>query len=378
MSTSAFDDPLRSAPIPGSYEDRLLEAARLKQHGLLHEALEIAERVLSRILRLPERRRGPASDLSLYLISAAAMIADIKYDLGDIAAAEAIWKQLEQWDTEDPYRWRREPAQRQIARGEVDDGLLEMKRLAEEEPDEISHWLSAGWVAYNAGQLDVVETCLLHAEPLLTEDEEYEDHAKFYFLRHILNLKHGHWRQALDDWYEAVEYREELEEFAERIVRDLLGAEQFDLALELLNAQAVDPLVSIYYRAWIAQLRGDVVRARHLWRELIAGVEADDDASSYVVVKALALCWLRQPVQAATVVLEEAEISGEMSPVMATAAALAFAMLGKPDESRADLTIATRSESGVKLISSIEWYAFDALISDEALKAELRQFFAFD
>ena len=55
----------------------------------------------------------------------------------------------------------------------------------------------------------------------------------FYLLRYRLNAKNGQWREALNDWYSAMELRETLVEYIESHVREFLSAEQYDLALEL-------------------------------------------------------------------------------------------------------------------------------------------------
>lgn len=375
MSTS-FDGPSKSTLIPGSYEDRLLEARWLHERGHLPEALAITERVLSRILRLPEKRRKPGNDLFRHLIASAGMAANIQYDLGDVAAAEALWKQLEQWDTESSSRWRREPAQRQLLRGDVDEALRELIKIAEQEPDGLTNWLEAGWAASHAGQLDVVETCLLQTEPLLHDNAYQEAFTQYYLLRYSLNISRGQWRDALDDWMEAVAFDSELGELTEALVRVLLRADQYDLALELLEDESVKEPVVQYYQALIAQHRGDAIRARHLWRQVLEA--EDDEASNFVGVRAMALCWLGRPLEAAAELLQEATATKELNPTYAGVLALASGMQGRLDAARANLTTATRPDSTITLFTSLEWYDFDTLISDEEIKAELREFFVLD
>ena len=376
MRTSTFDDRDSAAPIPGSYEARLLEARSLRAQGQNQEAIDILERILNRLVRLPEQRRGPGSDLRLYLISSAALIADIKYELGDIAAAKALWKQIEQWDTVFPSRWRREPFQRQILRGEVDEALRELIKIAEEEPDELTNWLAAGWAAFDADQLDVVETCLLQTEPLLHDNGYEEDFAKYYLLRHSLNMSRGQWREALDDWKEAAAFDPELEMWTEMTVRSLLRAEQYDLALELLEDESLEEPVVQYYQAWIAQHHGDTIRARHLWRQVLEA--EDNEIGSFVGLRAMALCWLGRPLEAVAELLDEATTMRELIPPFAGALALASGMQGRLDAARANLTTGTRHDSMVTLFTSLEWYDFDTLISDEEIKAGLREFFDLD
>ena len=372
---SNADQPVSSLekPIPGSYEDRLLEARRLKNRGDTDEALEILDRISGRIQRLPVRRRQPGSDLWLNLITAISMTADIKSDTGNIAAAEALWQQLEQLDPAHRSTWRRTRFMRQIGRGEMDEGLRKLQALAEEYPDDINNWLAAVQTALTAGQYDNAEAWLQQAERLLDEDETGEFNASFHLLRYGLNVKRERWPEALNDWYEAMEFDEDLGEYAESALRTLLAAEQYDLALELLDDEAFVPPLALFYRAWIAQRRGDTVRARHLWRQIL-DVPADE-GYSFVQLKARALCWLGRPQEAIAMLLREVELADELDAIEALGLALAWGMAGKLVEARANLATALRLAPPDLPLTALEWFEFDTLITDEEVKAELRGYF---
>lgn len=376
MSNSDRTTSGLEAPIPGSYEERLMEARRLESHGEDQEALAILDRICGRILRLPERRRQPNSELWLTLIAATAQLAEIKAKLGDIAAADALWDQLEQWDVTDPSSWRRVRILHHIKRGEVEEGLSQLQELAEEDPDNIENWLAAAGSAFEAGQNKRAETWLLQAEPLLDIVEDDDDLASFFLLRYRLNAKNGHWREALNDWYSALEFRESLAEYSEFTMREFLWAEQYDLALELLEDEAFIAPLAHFYQAWIARRRGDEIRARHLWRQVIAA--EDDEEGSLVTIKAMSLCWLGRPIEAAAMLLEEVSTTGHLHALDATALALAWGMQGRIAEARANLAVAIRGASEVTLLTWIQWYDFDTLITDDDVKAELRGYFDLD
>lgn len=372
---SNADQPVSSLekPIPGSYEERLVEAQRLKNRGDTDEALEVLDRISGRILRLPERRRQSGSDLWLHLLAAMAMTADIKSDTGDIAAADALWEQLEQLDPARRSTWRRTRYMRQIGRGEVEEGLRALQALAEEDPDDINNWLAATQSALTAGQYDNAEAWLQQAERLLDEDESGEFNASFHLMRYGLNVKREHWPEAMNDWYQAMEFDEDLAEYVESALRTLLAAEQYDLALELLDDEAFGPALALFYQAWIAQRRGDIVRARHLWRQILDVPE--DEGFSFVQLKARALCWLGRPHEAIAMLLREVELSDELDAIDALGLALAWGMAGKLAEARANLATALRLAAPDEPLTALEWFEFDALISDERVKAELREYF---
>lgn len=364
------------APIPGSYEERLIEAHRLENRGEFQEALAILERICGRVLRLPERRRQPDSDLWFTLLAATALMADIKAKTGDIAAADALWEQLEQWDTPDRLGWRRVRILHHIELGEVEVGLSQLLELAEEEPDNIENWLVAAWSAHDAGQVERAEAWMLQAEPLLDKAADDDEIASFYVLRYRLNAKNGLWREALDDWCAAMELQRSLVEYIEPTLRELLAAEQYDLALELLEDEAFITPLAQFYQAWIAQYRGDKVRARHLWRQVVAATE--DEEIDLSTLKAVSLCWLKRPLEAVAIMLQEVSATRQLDPLDATALALAWGMEGRIAEARANLAVAIRDDSEIRLLTKLQWYDFDKLITDELVKAELREYFDLD
>ena len=374
MSNTDRNTSSLERPIPGSYDERLAEARRLRNHGAYDEALAILERISARLLRLPERRRAPGSELWVNLIAATALSADIKATTGHVAEAESLWTQLEEWDRQRWTSWRRVRLIRQIERGEVDEGIRQLHELAEENPDDIHNWLAAAEAAMEAGRYDSTEAWLQRARPLYAAVEDDELAASYVLLRYRLNSQLGRWREALDDWYGAMELSEELEQFAEMTVRELLAAEQYDLALELLTDEVFLPPVVQYYQAWIARHRGDQVRARHLWRQLIETEQDAYEALNLVQLKALSLCWLGRPAEAVAMILQEVELTGELQSIDALALALGWGMMGKATEARANLSSAV-GRADVQPLSALEWYDFDTLIRDEALKTELRKYF---
>ena len=374
MSNTDRNTSSLERPIPGSYDERMAEARRLRNHGAYDEALAILERISARLLRLPERRRAPGSELWVNLIAATALSADIKATTGHVAEAESLWTQLEEWDRQRWTSWRRLRLIRQIERGEVDEGIRQLHELAEENPDDIHNWLAAAEAAMEAGRYDSTEAWLQRARPLYAAVEDDELAASYVLLRYRLNSQLGRWREALDDWYGAMELSEELEQFAEMTVRELLAAEQYDLALELLTDEVFLPPVVQYYQAWIARHRGDQVRARHLWRQLIETEQDAYEALNLVQLKALSLCWLGRPAEAVAMILQEVELTGELQSIDALALALGWGMMGKATEARANLSSAV-GRADVQPLSALEWYDFDTLIRDEALKTELRKYF---
>lgn len=360
--------------LTGSYDERLDEAQRRRDKGELDEALAIAQRILDRILRLPERRREPGSELFEYHIRAAALLADVHHALGDAAAAEALWRQLAVWDQDNSLYWRREIGRRQVDRGDVEQGLQELWALTEAFPDVVDNWLAVATSAMDAGQYTLAEAYLDKAQPLISQIGDDEDIAGVLALGALTALETAHWQKAVEIWFHAIDLDPSLASLSERVLRKLLLAKQYDLAHEMLDEDIMPKPAIQYYQAWIAWRKGDQLRARYLWRQ-VADRDHDDDENRLVCVRALALCWLGRSLEAVTVLLQVASEEQFLRDSIAAALALAWAILGKLDQAHADLMLATRRGKRVHLLSPLEWYDFDSLITDEEIKASLREFF---
>lgn len=376
MSSESYDTGTPIV-IAGSYGDRLNEAQWRRDKGQLDEALAIAQRVLDRILRLPERRRAPGSELHAYQIRAAALLADVHHKLGNVTAAEELWQQLVVWDEEDEVYWRREIGSRQVERGDVEQGLEYLRALTEAFPDDVNSWLTLISVAANVGQYSLAKAYLDEAMPLIIEIDDDGDLADALMIGSLIAMETANWREAVDLWYEALDVDPALDKMAERLLRKLLLAEQYDLAHELLDDKFLPAPVTQHYQAWIAQRQGDRLRARYLWRQ-VAERDGDDEENTLVVVRALALCWLGRPWEAAEALLRIASEERSLRDSIAATVALAWAMLGRSEEARADLLLVTRLGKEVHPLSSLEWFDFDSLVTDETIKADLRQFFNLD
>ena len=143
----------------------------------------------------------------------------------------------------------------------------------------------------------------------------------------------------------------------------------------LLEDEAFIPPLAHFYQAWIARHRGDEVRARHLWRQVIATEDEDSDEGSLSTLKAMSLCWLGRPLEAAAMVLEEVNTTGQLRPLDAISLALAWGMQGKNRRGTRQPGLRVRGAVQSSRCSPLEWYDFDTLITDEDVKAALREYF---
>lgn len=362
-----------SGPIPGSYEYLLAQAWELAAKEQPEEALAIAERVHARILRLPEHRRAPYSELFHHLIDSGAAMAALKYRLGDTAAAEEIWSDLAKRDVDRSAFWRRKPILKLIDRGMTEQGLAELRALTEEYPESFENWIGVARIAFDLGDDQLTEECLDNATQFMDiSADDDEDIGAYYMLRCSLHMDRGQWREAVDDWFEALNFAPNESRITEWLVRQLLEDQEYDLALKVLDEEGLpEPLIQ-HYEAWIAYHRGDFVRARNMWRRIS---EIEVEGPTQAGLKATALCWLGRPLEAIRVILELANATHSLPTNHAAVLGLAWAMQGRLDSARADLHLAINTEDGPTRLSALEWSDFDTLVKDPAIKEELREFF---
>ncbi len=107
-------------------------------------------------------------------------------------------------------------------------------------------------------------------------------------------------------------------------------------------------------------------------------VEADHAKDRAVLnAQAMAWCHLGEPRNALSLLLREVSASRDLSARTALILTLAWAMDGNLEAAKADLGIATQglSDTVRGKLSLLEWYDFEQLVQDEAIKAELRPHF---
>lgn len=360
--------------IPGSYTDRILEARWHQDREEWEAADAIYQRLVDRLSRLPERRRPPGSDLHAYLVASAAGLAMTRARLGDFGAADHLCTSLQAWDTENADAWSRYVFELHLDSGHVEEGLAGLQQLAEAQPGSLEAWMVLADEAIASGQSDLAERALAHAEVLAWDADNDLDRAGVHLARYDLLRMQHRWQEAGAEWDEALVLSPDIEEMQELVLRMFLEAELWDDARRYLDG-AIEGPMSDYYEGYLAHRRGDKVRARALWRKV---VEVDpQETDSGLGPQAMAWCYLGQPDQALTLLLDEVASGRSLNAPLSMTLALAWAMEGNLPAAQANLGIAAkilREHPGDKL-SRLYWYDFDQLVQDETVKTVLRPFF---
>jgi hypothetical protein len=363
--------------IPGSYYDRIMDARELMDLERWDEAALIYDRILERLLRLPERRRRSGTVQHSFLVTAAADLQYARAQQGDYEGVIALSRQLQDWDPDEAAYWRRQIALQRIdIKGEVDEGLQDMLALAEAEPGDLDHWLDLGRQALDHQRLELAEDALARAENLALEINDGDGMltAKLAFVD--LRRAQGRWSEALAAWRAVLTLDERVDLSRELMVRMCLAAGLWDDAQALLDDESLGVPIANFYRAYLAGRRGDRVRAQYLWRQV---AEADlEEHPEALLAQALAFCWLGQPGKALSLVLQEVRAFSELPGRWPLVLALAWAMEGDLEAARFNLALAQRrlAAGGQRgELSQLDWYDFDVLIEDEPIKDALMPYF---
>jgi tetratricopeptide (TPR) repeat protein len=369
---------LDSIQLRGSYAERIDEAHRLSRRGELEPAAAICRRIIDRIGRLPERRRLPGSDLHDALQSASILLAEVYAQQGDWPALDEQCLRGQAAYPKHAHRWAVEPFMLRIQYGRPQEGIDGLRTLAESNPESFYIWRLLAEKAWETENRDLALMASDHAAPLATPDEAPADMASYHIVRFELFEGSGEWQQAVHEWNLACGWDKEVEEMRGMVVRMFLGAGLYDDALQYLEKEALPVIVADYYRAWIAQQRGDVVRARHLWRKLAESGHDDYEPDS-PALRAESHCWLGQPDAALAILLEAVGDQGAIYAGDALALGLAWALHGDGQTAESNIKLAiARSASSPKsdpLLPALDWIDFEQLVTDEAIKATLRPYF---
>lgn len=363
--------------LPGSYEARAQEAALLAQQGELEQAAALCQRLIERLSRIPERRRTSDSSLYLVQIEVFILLAKIYSQQGNWTAVDELCAQGQALHPEYADRWLVEPHTLRLQHGQAAEGVRGLQALAEARPDSFYLWSILAQTALEAQDLEAAQKASDHAETLIGQADDEEEIGSFYVNRFLICQYLGQWYDAERAWLTGCVFDSALEEMREMVIRMYLSAGLYDDALRLVDDETLGAAGADFYRAWIATQRGDRVRARHLWRQVI---EAEpSDGFDNTGLQALAHCWLHQEDAALGILLEKVSAIGILTTATALTLALAWAMHGDGQAALANVRLAAAQSAHMladnPLLPALDWIDFEQLVEDEAIKAELRPYF---
>ncbi len=359
--------------IPGSYEDLLAQARQARANGQADQAIALYSRIVDRLSEVLSQMSPRDEQLQDYLVTAADELQLVLDWEGDHARASALCRRVAELDPDNRQLWLRRAATERIHAGEIEEGLAELRRLVEEEPDEFWHPLELAARLLDLGRLDEAEAYLAEADRRAQDNEEK---GLTYWTRARLLRERGQYLEAARAWEVACKHDPFFRKAAETIYRMFLEIGDYDNAMLYLNTEE-NPLLAGYYRGLLAHLRGDKARAEKAWRRVIRYQPGSFDGGW----EAWAMAQLRLgEKQTALEFLVELARCGYSTEQCYLTTALAWAVSGNPDAAKANLDVALRIRRQTfgprALLPAEQWRDFEEMVTDEALKQEIQGYFA--
>jgi tetratricopeptide (TPR) repeat protein len=366
--------PPSRSPLPSSYEGLHARAHNLVRSGDVEGAIALYRRLVERLLRLSGRileRRPELRDLHR---RARLELASLLHQMGRYAEALEVEEVLLETHPEEAEHWRRDLAVFRIAKGEVQEGLAELRSLAEGASEEVGGWLILGTEARIEGQFAPSRGALDRALDLC-QAQGCEEIANIHYQRFLLYRDMRQVDQALAAWEEALRHDPEIVQTIREVYTTLTEAGRYSEALRYVDRDP-NALQAGYQRGFIASLTGNLARAKEEWRQ-VAGLDPNQyeyghDAWVESVLR------LGDPEPALEWLQESLPQYG--TPRLLVLSGIGWAMRGDSDLAarlfQQAINLLRRQRPPKKKLESADWRLLDSLVTDEETKKALKSYFA--
>jgi tetratricopeptide (TPR) repeat protein len=353
-----------------SYEDIAARAQANLTKGNYAAALEGYQRLSKRLTGLSPvvlKRRPALHDL---LLLSLIRQADIHHWRDELDTALATYQQLMALAPERREDWLQAMALVRIDMGQAEAGLDELRALAVARPDSLL-WQTIGMECEALGRPGEAEESLRRAVQLAVEaDSQREAYlALFDFYRAQDRVE-----EALAAWQQA--WAGEPPAYVFPVYQMMREAGDFKRAHEYL-AQEDNPLRKGFYQGSLAAAEGKADEAAKHWKRVakLNPLKYNDGQDAW----AEAALRADLPAQEVIAALNAASQAGGLSVHGIVLQAIAEARIGHGDHAREAFetarNVGLRSRPRQEKLSATHWALLDELVSDEALKNQLRPYF---
>lgn len=365
--------------LPGSYEDLFFRGQALAQAGEAGQAIELFARLVERLGRLSESVFERREGLRNVQLRASLELTSLLQAEGRYEEALGVESRLLKTHPDRSPLWRRDLAVLRISGGAVEEGLRELRALADESPDDVWNWL----VLANESRIEgrFAESRAAYAQALEAAGRVQEAErdpkilAEIHFGRFRLNDAAGQLDEALAEWERALELEPSVKNTVHNVYQMLTTAGRYAEALEYV-ARDDNTLQAGFQQGVIAELTGDAEQATSKFRAVAALdpmlFEQGHECWAEAVLR------LRDPVP----VLERLRyLIGEHGSIrLLVLAGIAWAMHGDKDLAQGlfeqSISLLKRSRPAKQKLDSADWRLLATLVTDEGIKAALKPHFA--
>jgi tetratricopeptide (TPR) repeat protein len=361
-------------PLPDSYEGLQARAQSLAQAGDLKNAIAVYRRLVERLGRLSDSILVRRPELGELHRQSRIELINMLASEGRYAEAIEVGQILLETDPEKTELWRRNLAVLRIAKGEAEEGLAELRTLAEETPDEPDGWIVLGAESRLAGRLAESQKALdraLEACPTHETDKLTNAH----YQRFLLYKEMRQVDDALDAWEETVAYNPEAGRTVREVYTMLTEVGRYGEAKRFI-ARDENALQAGFQEGLVASMTGQPDQAKVAWRQVAdldpGEFEYGHDAWVEAVLRLgnpePALEWLQDAL-----------------PRYGTSRLLVLSGIGWAMRDDAELSrlllqraidLRRRERPPKQKLDSADWRLLDSLVADDEVKAPLKSFFA--
>jgi tetratricopeptide (TPR) repeat protein len=361
-------------PLPDSYEGLQARAQSLTQAGDLENAIAVYRRLVERLGRLSDNILVRRPQLRAIHQQSRMELINLLASEGRYTEAIEVGQVLLQTDPEKTEVWRRNLAVLRIARGEVEEGLAELRTLADETPDEPDGWILLGAESRLAGRLDESRKALDRALEVCLA-QETEKLANAHYQRFLLYREMSQVEEAVNAWEEAVAHSPEVGRTVREVYTMLTEVGRYGEARRFM-ARDENAMQAGFQEGLIASMSGQPGQAKVAWRQVSA---LDPDEFEYghdAWVEAVlrlgdpdpALAWLQDA------------LPRYGTPRLLVLSGIGWAMRDDADLSgllfQRAIDLRRHERPPKQKLDSADWRLLDSLVTDDKVKAPLKSYFA--
>lgn len=361
-------------PLPDSYEGLQARAQSLAQAGDVENAIAVYRRLVDRLSRLSAGILNRRPELRELHQQSRMELVNLLASEARFAEAIEVGEVLLETDSEEADTWRRTLAVLRTAKGELEEGLTELRTLAEDTPDEPDGWIILGAESHLAGRLIESRDALDRALEVCSEYET-DKLANIHYQRFLLYREMKQLDNALAAWEEAARHDPEAGRTVREVYTMLTEVGRYSDAKSYI-ARDENAMQAGFQQGIIASLTGQPNEANMAWRQV---ADLNPDAYDYghdAWVEAVlrlgdpepALEWLQD------------SLPKYGTPRLLVLSGIGWAMRDDPELAgllfQRAIHLRRRERPPKQKLDSTDWRLLDSLVTDDEVKAQLKSYFA--
>ncbi len=362
------------SPLANSYEGLHARAQNLWMAGDLAGAANVYRRLAERLHSLSDRILDHRPGLRDLHRSVRLELTRLLRQQGRYAEAIEVEQVLLESHPEEARLWRRDLARLRVAKGQVEEGLAELRAIAAEEPEDFENWYTLGLETRIEGHFAESEEAFDRALTACPGGHS-EDLAQIHYQRFLLFQETGHIDAALAAWQAALVADPETGKTIREVCGMLTGVGRYSQALEYADRDGND-LQRGFQQGLIASLTGKAHEAKQQWQQVAEldpnQYEYGQDAWAEAVLRLgnqdRALEWLQDG------------LSRYPTPRLFVLSGIGWAMRDDADLAarlfQQAINAVRHQRPPKQKLDSADWRLLDSLVSDEETKKALKTYFA--